>query len=285
MGLNMIKIKVNSQAAEITHPSKILFPKRGITKMDVVQYYLDIADYLLPVIKHHPITIRCFPDGIEAPGFFRQHAPANLPDWFKTAPLKLKMGGEMRHILCRNKETLVYLANQNTIEIHRWLSTAQKPEIPDIMLIDIDPPEDRFDLACKAAKLLKIPLEKKGYKPSLILTGSKGIHIISSCKDGKNYDQIKSMLYELTAKLSETHQGEFSTNVRKKMREGAVYLDISRNNYGQASIAPFSLRARRDAPVATPIGWDELDEFGIEPDKYNIRDIFERLKIANTSKE
>jgi len=161
----MEEIKLNNHKIKITHPDKVMFPTNMITKKDVVQYYLKIADHLLPRIKDRPITIHCFPNGLDAAGFFRQHAQVNLPDWLETITLKTKDGGEMVHMLCQNKETLVYLANQNMIEIHRWLSKIDNPNQPDIMIVDIDPPEDRFDLAVKGAKILKFYLEKRRYEP------------------------------------------------------------------------------------------------------------------------
>lgn len=266
----MKEIKLNNLETKITHPDKILFPKIGITKINLAQYYLGVSERLLPNIKDRPLTIHCFPDGIESRGFFRQHAPANLPEWFETFTLKTQAGGKMKHMLCQNKETLVYLANQNTIEIHRWLSKVDNPNQPDIMIIDIDPPENGFALAVTAAKLLKDKLKKKGHKASPMLTGSKGIHLISRLENGESYKQIKAMLYELTTQLSKEQPYSFSTEVRKEKREGMTYLDISRNSYGQTAIAPFSPRAKANASVATPISWNELDTLGLRPDSYTI---------------
>ena len=267
----MKEIKLNNFETKITHPGKILFPKSGITKKHIAEYYLSVSESLLPYIENRPLTIHCFPEGVEAPGFYRQHAPANIPKYFKTATLKkTRTDKQMKHILCQNKETLLYLVNQNTIEIHRWLSKIDAPGQPDIMIIDIDPPQDRFDLAIMAAGLLKVALGQRNYNPSLMLTGSKGLHLISKVEDGKNYEQTKAMLYELTAKLSKEHPDLFSTEIRKEHRINKAYLDISRNSYGQTAIAPFSLRAKANAPIATPINWDDLSAPGLKPDSYTI---------------
>lgn len=280
MRLAMTEIKVNNHKIQITHPDKVLFPVEGITKEELANYYFKIADHILPFLKDRSITIRCFPEGIEKPGFFRQHAPEHLPQWFKTATLKTRDGAEITHILCQNRETLVYLANQNVIEIHRWLSKIRTPHYPDIMVIDIDPPDERFDLAILAAKLLKDKLGEKGHNADLMLTGARGLHITSQCKNRESFEQVKNKLQELTKQLSKEHEDKFTTDIRKDKRAGRVYLDISRNSYGQTAIAPFSPRAKANAPIATPIEWNELDIPSLKPYRYTIRNIFDRFKLS-----
>ncbi|XHD31545.1 hypothetical protein NOX90_02185 [Wolbachia endosymbiont of Anurida maritima] len=161
----------SNNTINITHPEKVLFPESNITKGEFVKYYTAIAGRLLPYIKDRPLTVHCFPHGIAQEGFYRQHAQEDLPKWFKTCELKRKMGGTVKHILCNDKESLIYLVNHNTIEFHRWLSTIENPENPDILIIDIDSPSTRFDLACKAAKLLKVQLEDRKFKPYVMTTG------------------------------------------------------------------------------------------------------------------
>lgn len=277
-GANMDEIKINNHNIKITHPDKILFPNVEVTKNDLIEYYLKIADQMLPYLKDRAITIRCFPDGLGAPGFFRQRAQVNLPDWFETVTLRMKDGREMVHMLCQNKETLLYLANQNMIEIHRWLSKIYTPEIPDIMIIDIDTPENRFDLVVKAAKLLKTLLENKGFEVSPMLTGSKGLHLTSILSKREGFEEVRIMVHELAAQLVAKYPDEFSTELRKEMRKGRVYIDISRNSYGQTSITPFSPRALQNVPVATPISWGELDSPDVKSNSYNIWNIFDRLR-------
>lgn len=256
----------------VTHPEKILFPGDNITKGDIVKYYTNIADHMLPYIKNRPLTIHCFPHGIEEEGFYRQHAQ---PEWLETCELKRKMGGTVKHILCNNIESLIYLVNYNTIEFHRWLSTIDDPEHPDILIVDVDSPSTRFDLACKAAKLLKTQLEDKGFKPYVMTTGSVGLHIISRIEQKMNYSQVHDMLHDITTKIVKEHANEFSVN--RNLRKSLTYLDISRNAYGQTAIAPFSVRAREKAPVATPLDWKELDDSSFTSDKLTINNIFEWL--------
>ncbi|MGL5029445.1 MAG: DNA polymerase domain-containing protein [Wolbachia pipientis] len=260
-------------SSKIIHPEKVLFPQNNITKGDLLKYYKNIANHILPYIRNHPLTIHCFPHGIAEEGFYRQHAMENTPE---TCELKRKMGGTVKHILCSDVESLAYLVNQNTIEIHRWLSTVENPENPNILIIDIDSPNTRFDLACKAAKLLKIQLENRSFKPYVMTTGSVGLHIISYVQK-MNYDQVRNMLHGITSTIAQEYPNEFSVDVRKRLRENLTYLDISRNSYGQAAIAPFSVRAKKNAPVAAPLNWKELDDSALTSNKFTINNIFEHL--------
>jgi len=273
----MREIQIEDKIITITHSDKVLFPKDNITKWDLVNYYHKIADYILPFIRNRPLTINCFPGGVSKEGFYRQHAPEKLPDWFNTYELKRKMGGSMNHILCQDKASLIYLVNLNMITIHRWLSTTLNPEHPEILVIDIDPPKERFDLACTAAKLLKAQLEFIDYKPYLMATGLRGLHIISKVKGNSSFEQIREILHNITSDIASEHPKEFSVNVRKKDRKDLVYLDITRNAYGQTSVAPFSVRAEDGAPIATPIAWEELKDITLNLNKYTMNNIFDRL--------
>ena len=273
----MKEIQVEGKIINITHPKKVLFPRDNITKWNLTNYYLKIADCILPFIRNRPLTINCFPSGINEVGFYRQHALENLPDWFSTYELKRKTECQVNHILCQNKASLIYLVNQNMITIHRWLSTIENPENPEILIIDIDPPKDKFYLACKAAKLVQFHLKAIGYQPYLMTTGSRGLHVISKAKKDSHFEQIREILYNITSAIAADYPEEFSVDVRKKGRKDLVYLDITRNAYGQTSVAPFSVRAKDGAPIATPVAWEELEDVTLNSTKYNINNIFNRL--------
>lgn len=276
----MSEIKVDNQSINVTHEDKILFPAGNITKLELVSYYLKIADYMLPFLADHPITIHCYPQSIEMKGFIRQHAPNRVPKYLQTIQLKKKEGGKLTHILCQNKASLVYLANQNTIEIHRWLSSYSTPVYPDIMIIDIDPMEGQFNLACKGAKFLKERIEALKLKPYIMLTGSKGLHVVIPVKGKMTFDKVRDFLYSIITDLINTYPEEFTSNIQKEKRHNGVYLDLLRNVYGQTAIAPYSVRAKKEASIATPLAWDELDDPQLSPKKYTIKNIFSRLKAS-----
>jgi bifunctional non-homologous end joining protein LigD len=266
----MRKIIIDDIGLEITHGDKVLFPQSNITKNMVIKYYLKVADKILPFIKDRPLTINCFPNGIGQEGFFRQHAPEDLPEWFETIMLEKKSGGLVNHILCNNQASLIYLINLNTIAIHRWLSIVSHPNYPDTIVIDIDPSIKRFSLACKAAWLLKKSLERDGFQPQVMTTGSRGLHVFSVVEPKKDFEEVREYLGEIVSEIAERYPNDFSVDVRRRYREDLVYLDIFRNAYGQTAVAPFSIRAKEGAPIAMPLEWDDLNDKTLTSQKYNI---------------
>ncbi|MBL4653797.1 MAG: hypothetical protein JKY53_13185 [Flavobacteriales bacterium] len=274
----MHKINIEDKVINITHANKILFPKINLTKMDLINYYIKVADYLLPYVKNRPITIQCFPEGVDQKGFYRQHAFNSLPSWFETVSLKNKYGVYIEHLLCQDKASLIYLANYNMISMLRCLSKIEDSKAPDLFTIGIIPPENTsFNLVCKAAKLLRTQLEIKSYKPHVMTTGGNGLIVISKVKQGDNYITIKDMLFKLVAIIMNEYPTEFSINVRKNKRIQLVYIDIMHNSHAQSVITPFSIIVGKCASIATPLSWEELDHPESILNKCNIKDIFIRL--------
>jgi bifunctional non-homologous end joining protein LigD len=278
----MTYIKVDNQEIEITHGERIVFPEAGITKKDLIIYYLNISNYILPLIKDRPLTINCFPQGIESEGYFRQHPTQNLPTWFKTITLEKKDGSLMSHILCQNKKSLIYLINHNTVTIHRWLSKYTDPVSPDIMVIDIDPPKGKFYVACKGAIFLREKAKELGYKAFVMLTGAKGLHIVFPIVKKMSFEDIRIILGNIILDLERAYPNEFTSSIRKEKRDDHVYLDILRNSYGQTAVVPYSVKAEKEASIAMPIDWDELEDPLLHSKKYNILNIFSTLDKRKT---
>lgn len=274
----MHEINIGNKTITITHPNKILFPKANLTKMDLINYYLQIANRILPYVKDHPITIQCFPEGIEQEGFYRQHAFDSLPPWFETFSLKNKHGVYVEHLLCQNTASLIYLVNYNMISMFRWLSKFDNPESPDLLAIEITPPNDaKFHLVCKAAKLLKIQLESKSYQPYVMIVGSNSLLVMSKVKKNNDYVYIRDMLFELITNIIKKYPNEFSINIRKNKRGELVYINVMHNCYAQSIITPFSIKADENAHVATPLSWKELEDPNLISNQFNINNIFTRL--------
>ena len=274
----MHEINVANKIINITNPDKILFIEANLTKMDLINYYLKVADHLLPHVKDRPITIQCFPEGVKQEGFYRQYALDTLPSWFETFSLKNKYGVYVEHLLCQDTASLIYLVNYNMVSMFRWLSKVENPESPDLLAIEIIPPnEAAFHLVCKAAKLLKIQLETRNYQPYVMTTGSNSLLVMSRSKQNDDYAQVREMLFELVAIIIKEYPTEFSVNVRKNKRGELVYIDIMRNSYAQSVITPFSIKAEKHAYVATPLSWKELEKPDSILNQWNINNIFTRL--------
>ena len=271
-------MKTDGHHIKITHKDKILFPNSKIIKHDLMVYYEKIANYLLPYLKSHPLTMQRFPNGITEDGFFQKNASQYFPDWIKTEEIR-KVGGWVNQVICDNKETLLYLVNQYVVTFHISLSTIDHMEYPDKLIFDLDPPKEDFALAIEGAKALKILLENDlGFKSFLMTTGSKGLHVIVPLKQKEDFNEVHTFAKSISNHIAMQNPTKFTTAIRKNKREGRLYIDYLRNSYGQTSVAPYSVRAIENAPLATPINWSELDDEKLNAQFCNIKNIFKRLE-------
>lgn len=269
-------MKIEGREIELSNQDKMLFPDEGITKGDVVDYYRRIAGYMLPLIADRPLVLRRFPDGIEVDGFYQKEASDYLPDWIRTVQVPLKKGGQQVLVVADSAATLVYLANQAMITPHAWLSPADNLECSDKIVIDLDPSTDDFEMVKHGALRLREILEKNGYRPVAMTTGSKGIHVITVLDEPRHFDATRAIAEDVSKELAEAEPDKFTTEHYKRKRGQRVFLDVARNAYGQTAVAPYALRARPGAPVATPLTWEELERLD-SPRRYNINNIFQRL--------
>jgi bifunctional non-homologous end joining protein LigD len=157
-------LRIGRRTVAITHPDKVLFPAIGFTKLDLARYYERVAETMLPHVRGRPVSMQCFPEGVEGSGFFMKNAPSYFPDWIDRVSVA-KRGGRVSHVLCTQTATLVYLANQNTITPHVWTSRADQLRRPDRLIFDLDPPDEDFAAVRAAARTLGELLRDLGLKP------------------------------------------------------------------------------------------------------------------------
>ncbi len=261
----------------IPHSDKVLFPKSGITKGGLIAYYEAIATYILPYLKNRPLTLHRFPDGIDKKGFFQKNASIYFPDWIQREKIK-KQGGWVNHVICNQKDTLIYLAGQGTITLHITLSTLDKLDYPDKLIFDLDPPNGSFDTVIDGAQALRSLLETElGLTSYPMLTGSSGIHLVIPLDRSENFDGVRSFAKKVVHYLAKIRPKDFTVDMRKDERKGRLFLDYLRNSYAQTAVCPFSVRALENAPVAAPISWEELGKGIKSAQKYTIRSILDRL--------
>jgi bifunctional non-homologous end joining protein LigD len=271
-------MKVGTQTIEIKNRDKIFFPSGNLTKSDVIDYYADIAEHLLPYLKDRPLTLSRFPDGIKAEGFYQKKTPDYFPDWITVMEVQKKEGGTISQIICNDKATLIFLVNEGTLSFHPWLSEVSDLEKPNKMVFDLDPPKRNFDLVLKGARALRTLLEDELDLTAFVMTtGSKGLHVVVPIETNFSFDIVRTYAEVISAYLTREYPDSFTTEVRKKKREGRLFIDYLRNAYAQTSIPPYSLRALEGAPVATPLSWEELDKKGLTSQTYHIGNIFRRL--------
>lgn len=280
-----MKKPLNSRhKVEITHGDKIMFPADKISKKDIINYYKDISSYIVPFLKDHPLIIQRFPNGIKKTGFIQQHPTHQMPPWFHTCKLKSKEEQTLKHFLCQDIDSLLYLANFGVVTFHRWQSIYQRPDVPNVITIDLDPPKDGFQLACKAAKLFKKLLEEKKLKSFVMTTGSKGLHVLVPIKPKHHFHEVYHWIKAMAEQIAEKYPKEFTLELKKNKRRGRLFLDVLRNTYGHSSVCPYSIRGLPGAPVATPLAWEELTK-SLSPQKYNIKNIRQRLSKKDPWKD
>ena len=272
------KLKVGRHTIDISHPDKVLFPQDGITKGDLVDYYAKIAAVMLPYMKDRPVTMHRFPEGIDLEGFYQQEASDYFPAWVGRATVAKREGGQITHVVCQDKASLIYIANQGCITPHVWLSRRDKPEHPDLMIFDLDPPDGDFAPVRQAAVWLKELLAELEVTPFVKTTGSRGVHVVVPLDRSADFDRVRQLARGIARRLAERRPDHLTYEQRKAKRRGRVFLDTLRNSYGQTAVAPYAVRARPGAPVATPIDWDELSGKGFDSQRYKINNIFIKLE-------
>jgi bifunctional non-homologous end joining protein LigD len=267
---------VEDRTVKLSNPQKILFPAAGLTKADLIDYYRRVAPAILPHLAGRPLSFERYPEGIGAEGFMQKNASDYFPSWIRRVRLA-KQDGVVDHVVAKDPATLIYLANQACITFHVWLSRTDRVDQPDRMVFDLDPSDDDFGKVRWAAREARALLEELGLQPFLQVTGSRGLHVWVPLDRSADFDQVRQFASEVAERLAARRPRELTTAQRKAKRGDRVFLDVARNAYAQTAVAPYSVRARPQAPIATPIEWVELEDSRLGPQRYTIRNIFRRL--------
>lgn len=254
---------------------RVMFPENGITKGELVAYYRDVADLMVPELRGRPLTVVRYTKGIDRGGFFQKHHQKHFPAWLDhvTAGSKTRVD----YPIVDNAAGLVYMANQGSIELHVWTSRKDALDRPDMLVFDLDPPDGRFDLVRRTAVLLRELFEQLGLPAFVKLTGSKGMHVIAPLDDAATFDEVGALATRIGAILCRRHPDLLTMEFYKKDRRGRLFLDVMRNAIGATLVAPYSLRGRPGAPVSAPIAWSEVDDPALAADGVRLRDVRDRL--------
>ena len=269
-------IEIDGHTIALSNTDKVLFPQAKITKGDLIDYYRQIAPVMLPHIAGRPLSFQRYPDGIDAGGFMQKNASDYFPDWIRRARLA-KEDGEVEHVVAEDAATLVYLANQACITLHAGLFRIDRIDHPDMMVLDLDPSDDDFAKVKRAAKDARTLLEEVGLTSFVQTTGSRGLHVWAPLDRSATFDEVRETASILAETLAARRPDERTTAQRKANRGDRVFIDVVRNAYGQTVVAPYTVRARPEASVATPLDWQEVDSPALEPRRYTVRNLFRRL--------
>lgn len=274
-------VRAGRRTVEVRRPGKVLFPGGDghpeYTKGDLVDYYRSVAPFLLPHLRGRPLMLEMHPDGVDGPGFMQKNTPETYPDWITRVEVP-KEGGTVRHTVCDDSATLVHLAGQACVTLHRWLSRGDRLDRPDRMVFDLDPSGDDFAPVREAAVLLGELLDELRLPSALMTTGSRGLHIVVPLTGRHDFDEVRHFARDAADTLAAGHPDRFTTAARKKDRGDRLYLDVQRNAYAQTAVAPFTVRARPGAPVAVPVSWDQLDEPGFGPRRWTLADAVDQAR-------
>lgn len=270
-------IRIGRDAIEISHPEKVLFTDPDITKLELARHYERVGRVMLPHVRRRPLALQAYPQGIDHPGFFLKSIPSHFPDWISRATVA-KKGGTVTQVVADNAATLVYVAGQNVITPHIWLSRADEPSKPDRLILDFDPsPGIGFAAVREAAREAGARLRDAGLVPHAMVTGSRGIHVVCPLRRGPSFSAVHAYARALAEAMVADAPQHLTLEWRRADRGARIYVDVNRINYAQHAVAPYGVRALPRAPVAMPIEWDELDDPRLEPGSWTVANAAERV--------
>jgi bifunctional non-homologous end joining protein LigD len=274
------RVRVEGRQLSVSNLDKVLFPEVSFTKAAVIDYYVRIAPVLLPHLSGRPVTFTRWPDGVEGQAFFEKNSARHAPDWVRKVTVPSPGSSRDREVLemviLETVADLAWAANLAALELHvpQWqVGSRLQPALPDLLVLDLDPgPDAGIRECCDVAERLRARLVDDGLDPVVKTSGSKGMQVYAPIRvtDREHPSRYaKALAQELTAETPD----RVVWRMEKVLRPGKVLIDWSQNNPAKTTVAPYSLRARPDAPVSTPIGWDEVDAVrgGADPGELRFR--------------
>jgi bifunctional non-homologous end joining protein LigD len=257
---NKAELVVEDRSIQVSNLDKVLYPKVGFTKGQVIDYCIRIAPVLLPHLKDRPLTMKRYPDGVEGEFFYEKNCPSHRPKWVKTAKVWSEGNNRMmEYCLAQDLPTLVWAANLADLELHTSLSRKNNIERPTMMVFDLDPglPADIVQ-CCQVGLWLREALGKMKLKSFAKASGFKGLQVYVPLNTAVTYDQTKDLSRALAQLLEHEHANLVTSNMSKAVRKGKVFVDWSQNDEHKTTICVYSLRAREEPTVSTPVMWDEV---------------------------
>ena len=250
-----------SPEVRLSSADRVLFPKSGITKGELFDYYGRVAPILVPHLRDRPFTMKRWREGIVGGSFFQKQAPKGIPDWIPTRRFTThpREGGsrEVDFPLVNSREAILWMVQMHCIDLNAWYSRVDKPARPDFVLFDLDPPDGEFPLAVRAAHLVREALEELELRSYVKTSGADGIHVLVPIARRHGYDETHRFAELVSKRLAENNPGVITTEWLKRKRVG-VLLDYHQNGAGKTIASVYSVRPKEGAPVSTPLRWDEL---------------------------
>jgi bifunctional non-homologous end joining protein LigD len=268
-----------TRTVKLTSPDRVLYPDDGITKGDVFEYYNQVGPTIVPHLKNRPFTMKRYPHGITGEVFFQKQAPKGMPDWIPTRQFRtLPRDGGPRLVdfpLVNTPEAVLYMVQMNCVDMNAWYSRVDKPDRPDFVLFDLDPPDDGFELAIEVAHLIHELLDEVDLPGYVKTSGADGIHVVAPITRRSTFEQTYHFAEQASRLLERRHPGKVTTEWLKKKREG-VLVDHRQNGHGKTIASVYSVRPKPGAPVSTPLRWEELT-LDVRPRDFGMSEALARI--------
>jgi bifunctional non-homologous end joining protein LigD len=276
------EIRKGRRVLKLSNLDKPFWPDEGITKGDLLAYYRDVADTVVPHLKDRPFTMKRYPDGAYGKFFFQKDAPKHMPEWIKTVEVTVttrdtpRERRKIRAPLVNDDLALLWMVNMGCIDLNTWYSRVDKPNRPDWVLFDLDPSDDvGFPETIEVARLVKQVLDAVGLESYAKTSGSDGIHVLVPIARRHTYDETREFAEIVAGALARTHRGLVTTEWTRSKRRG-VLIDSNQNGEGKTIASAYSVRPREGAPVSTPLRWDEVGE-GLDPRDFTMDAVRDRI--------
>jgi bifunctional non-homologous end joining protein LigD len=267
---------------KLSSADRVLFPDDGVTKGDLFAYYEQIAPVLVPHLRDRPFTMKRFREGIAGTGFFQKQAPKGMPSWIPTRRFTThpREGGarEVDFPLVNSAEALLWMVQMHCIDMNAWYSRVDKPDKPDYVVFDLDPPDepDGFTQAIRVAHLVRGLLDELELPGYVKTSGADGIHVLAPIERRATFDATYAFAEAASRLLELRHPGEVTTEWLKKKRSG-VLVDHRQNGWGKTIASVYSVRPKPGAPVSTPLLWEELT-LDVTPQRFTMEAVLERVE-------
>ncbi|MDJ0768100.1 MAG: non-homologous end-joining DNA ligase [Ilumatobacter sp.] len=271
-----VELVAEGQPVSITNPNKVFFPKLGLTKLDLANYYLAVGPALMRWIRNRPVLLERYPNGVGEKSFYQKRIPESAPSWLSTTTVMTINGTPSRALVINDLAHVLWAANMGVLGLHVWQYTADKPQWSDELRIDLDPsPGQTFDAIREAAMLTRLYFAERGITSYVKTTGSKGMHVYARVADGYDSFAVRAASVTVARELAREHPHLFTDQWWKELRDGKVFVDFNQNAPHKNVFGAWGVRARVGAQVSTPIEWDELMD--VQPDELTMLTVPDRL--------
>lgn len=271
-------LELDGRRLLINNLDAVVWPDDGISKADLIEYYLHVADHLMPFFAGRPLSLLRCPD--DAPGecVYQKTAPMGLPTWVVTRRIRTEQAalGYAGYVVGTDRAALVYLLNLGYVSHHPWSSTVDAIDRPDMLLLDLDPTEIAFREVRNAALLVRDLLMKFKIRSWVKTSGGGGLHVMAPLHPVHSFDQVLAAAETITRMARQREPSLFTLDMRRARRRGKILIDVHRNHRGATLVSPYAVREYPGAPVSTPLEWHELER-GIYPQDFHLRNTRERL--------